>query len=130
MESRTSKLVAIFVVILFLGMILSSMFGGTQRDVTINNYGLTKYEEELGEGQVWLMVNNQGESAKNVSIVVKLEGQVVNGSELSLQPGQTKQVAYDFNFRYQSDKLVVQLKNEQGKTVREIGASVVNYPTI
>lgn len=127
-KNTTSKLVAIFVVLLFFGMIFSSMFSGGQRKIILDDLKLLDDNEQDHKKLLWLRIINRGENPKNITVTIKLRGEVINSSKVTIPPSPAKQLVYDFTYRSPADMLVVQLKDENGKIFREISASVMNYP--
>ncbi len=126
-----TKIVAIFVVVLFLGMIASGAFSGNgKKEVKVNYFGLTEYNPRQGKGELYLKIQNNENQENMLQIVLELNKQKINSTQLTLNNNQTKELTFDFRFMQKSDNLVFKLKNEEGRVMSQYGTSVVQYPRL
>lgn len=124
-----TKVAAVLVVLMFVGMIMAGVPGGSEQKVNVDNFALTEYNEGTGDGQLWIKLLNKGDTQETVSITLKLNERIINESEITISASSSKQVAYGFNFQLPSDKLVFIIEKD-GKEISRYGMAVANYPQI
>lgn len=131
-DKTFSKIVAVFVVILFLGMIASSAFqGGDEKpDFSVKNYGLVEYSEEDGEAVLYLKIKNNLPEQNKAGITLKLNDEVINSTEVDFSSNQTKELTFDVDFRFRADDLLFTVEDRNGETVGTVDRAIANYPTI
>ncbi|OKY79137.1 MAG: hypothetical protein BTN85_1644 [Candidatus Methanohalarchaeum thermophilum] len=118
-----TKGMAVLIILLFVGMAMSAMFGG---NTNTKNVAIAEATLEEGPNVYLTLLNQDKNETYNLTIILELNGNKVNETTVELKDQKNVNIGFSSQFT-EDDVLAVVIEDQNGNQVTRFGNSISGW---